>query len=83
MAVLNEVQIADAVDVDRGHRVTSLARRSNPLPSGLQAAGPRAKHAVELVCPPADCADDRFQSDLLHADVVYCEASDSRHHFVE
>jgi len=49
VAVLHEVQVADAVDVDRRHRLPAPARGGDPLPAPAQLRGRRPEVAVEFV----------------------------------
>ena len=43
VAVLDEVQLSDAIDVDRRHRLAALARRGDRLPSALESVRARSK----------------------------------------
>src|SRR6185312_14044876 len=61
MAVLDEVEVADADDVDRGHVLPTAPRGRDALPAalGLPRRGPEA--AVELAAATVDRAHDRVQ----------------------
>jgi hypothetical protein len=83
MAVLNEVQLADAVDIDRGHRLAPPAGRSDSLPPALQPAGARAKEPVEITAAAVNRADDRLQRDHLQAEVVFGDPSQDGDHVIE
>jgi hypothetical protein len=83
MAVLYEVQLSDAVDVDRGHRLPSQSRRGDALPPPLEATRPRPKQPVEFAAPPTDSADDRLQGDRPQAEIVFRHPSQGRHNVLE
>jgi hypothetical protein len=83
MAVLDEMQLADAVDVDRGHRLAPPACRSDPLPPALQPVRARAKQPVELAVAAVDGADDRFEADHLQPQVALSDPAQRRHDHIE
>ena len=64
VAVLDEVQLADPVDVDRRHRLAAAHRLRDPLPAPAQAPRGGAEAAVELA-RAIDRADDRVELDRL------------------
>jgi hypothetical protein len=82
MAVVDEVQRSDTVDVDRRHRLTPPARRRDPLPAALLPTGAGAKVPVE-VAATVDGADDRLEGDYPRAEVPFGDPPQGRHHVVE
>ena len=82
VAVLDEVQVADPVDVDRRHRLAAPARRGDPLPARAHVGG-GAEVAVELAAPAVDGADDRVERDHLHAEVALAGAAERRDDLLE
>ena len=66
MAVAHEVQVADAVDVDRRHRLAAALRLRDALPALAQARRRRAEVAVELA-RAVDGPDDRVDVDHLQS----------------
>ena len=70
MAVLDEVQLADPVDVDRRQRPRrGGGRRRSDSQRPRTPVGGRPEGAVEGAGGAIDRADDRVQPDLLHAEV--------------
>ena len=64
MAVDDEVQGADAVDVDRRHRLAAAGRGGDPLPAPAHPARGGPEAAIELA-RDVDRADDRVEVDRL------------------
>jgi hypothetical protein len=83
MAILDEVQLSDSIDVDRGHRLAPPPRRGDPLPSALQSARARAKQPVEFAAPSIDGADDRLQGDRMETEVAFGHSPQGSHHAIE
>ena len=83
VAVLDEVQLADAVHVDRRHRLAAPARRGDALPASAQLRRHGPELAVELADAPVDAADDRVERDRLHAEVVLGAAPERRDDLLE
>ena len=74
VAVLDEVEVADPVDVDRRHRVAAPPRRGDPLPALAHRRRGGPELAVEVALAAVDRADDRLERDHLHAEVVLAAA---------
>jgi hypothetical protein len=83
VAVLNEVQLSDAIGVDGGHRLAAPACRGDPLPSALESASARPKYSVELAAPAIDGADDRVDGDRLEPEVAFGNPSQGGHYISE
>ena len=83
VAVLDEVQLPDPVDVDRRHRLAAPARDRDPLPASAHTGGRGAEVAVKFLFSARDRADDRVEPDLLDAEVVLTAAAERRDHFLE
>jgi hypothetical protein len=83
VAVLDEVQLPDAVDVDRGQRLAASACRSDPLPPVLESVRARPKSPIELAAVATDGTHDRVQRDLPEPEVTFPDSSQSGHHFIE
>ena len=82
VAVLDEVQVADPVDVDRRHRLAAPAGGGDPLPARPHVGG-GAEVAVELAAAAVDGADDRVERDQLDAEVVLARAAERGHDLLE
>lgn len=83
VAVLNEVQLSDAIGVDGGHRLAAPACRGDPLPSALESASARSKYSVELAAPAIDGTDDRVDGDRLEPEVAFGNPSQGGHYISE
>jgi hypothetical protein len=83
VAVLDEVELADAVDVD--------GREFDPLPAGGRHALPappylvrhRTERPVEAARTAIDRPDDRVEPDLLHAEIALPAPAERRHDLLE
>jgi hypothetical protein len=83
VAVDDEMQVANAVDVDRRHRASAPAGRGDALPPSSGPRRRRAKPAVELGAPAIDSADDRVERDGLQPQMPLAGATERRHHLLE
>src|SRR5918994_4188449 len=83
MSVLHEVQVADAVDVDRRHRRSTPARHGNALPPSANTTGCWPEPPIELVAAPIDRPDDRVERDLSHTEIALTDAPQRRDHRLE
>ena len=75
VAVLDEVEVADPVDVDRRHRLAAAARLGDPLPALARLRG-GAEVAVEIALAAVDGADDRLERDHPDAEVLLARAAE-------
>jgi hypothetical protein len=82
VAVLDEVQLTDAVDVDGRHGLALALRGVDSLPAWAHSARGGTEAAVELAVA-VDGSDDRVQRDRLQAQVSLAPAAQSAHHFLE
>ena len=82
VAVADEVQRADPVDVDRRHRLAAAHRLRDPLPALPRAALRGPKLAVELA-RAVDGADDRVEVDGLQAEPALAAPPERRDDLVE
>src|SRR4051812_38189564 len=83
VAVLDEVQLADPVDVDRRQRLAPPAGGGDPLPAAAHAGRGGAEGAVEHARRAVHGAHDRVERDLLHAEVALAAPPERRHHLLE
>ena len=83
VAVLDEVQLSDAIDVDRRHRLAALARRGDRLPPALQSVRARSKYPIKLAAAAIDGADDRVKGDLPQSEIVFRNPSEDGDHVSE
>ena len=65
VSVDDEVQGADAVHLDRRHRVAAAHRGRDPLPAAPNPSRSRSEVAVELTPGAVHGADDRIELDGL------------------
>jgi hypothetical protein len=82
VAVADEVEIADAVDRDRGERLAAPLGGRDPLPAAAHARGRRTEAAVE-VARPVDGADDRVERDRLQAELHLADHAERLDDLVE
>jgi len=80
--VAHEVQLPDAVDVDRRHRLAAPLGGRDALPARPQAARGRAEAAVELA-PAIDRADDRVERDRLAAEAALAGPAEGLENLLE
>ena len=83
VAVDDEVQRADAVDVDRRHVGAAAHRRRDPLPAPADPVRGGAEAAVEVAARAVDGADDRVEVDRLQAEAPLAPAAERLDHLVE
>ena len=83
VAILDEVQLADPVHVDRRHRLAAATRRRDSLPAPAHARRGGAELAVELVVAACHRTDDAVQSDLVNADVALAATAQRGDHLLE
>ena len=82
VAVLDEVQVADPVDVDRRHRLALPLSQVDPLPALAHPRRGGPEGAVELA-RAVDGADDRVERDQLLAEPAFADAPERLHHLLE
>ncbi|CAA9515010.1 MAG: hypothetical protein AVDCRST_MAG13-3020 [uncultured Solirubrobacteraceae bacterium] len=82
VAVLDEVQAVDPVDVDRRHVLPAAPGGRHAEPAVAELAGGRPERAVELVVA-SDRADDRVQRDGLEPQVGLGAAAERGHDVLE
>jgi len=82
VAILDEVELTDPVDVDRRHALAGPHRRCDALPPLADAVGGRPETAVE-VTSAVHRADDRVEFDRLDAEALLPCTSERREHLVE
>jgi hypothetical protein len=82
VAVLDEVQAVDAVDVDRRHVLPAAPGGGDPEPPAAQLLGGGPERAVELAVA-ADRPDDGVQADRLDPQVGLRPAAERLDHLVE
>jgi hypothetical protein len=82
VAVLHEVQLADPVHVDRGHRLAAALRGRHPLPARAHLARGGPEAAIELATAIHRAHDGVERDDLL-AQLPLAAAPEGRHHLLE
>jgi hypothetical protein len=82
MAVLDEVQLPDAVDVNGRHRLALALRGVDALPAGSHPTRGRVEAAIELA-PPVDGSDDRVELGGLLTQVALAAPAERLNHLVE
>ena len=83
VAVDDEVQGADPVDVDRRHVGAAAHRGRDPLPAPADPVRGRAEAAVELAARAVDRADDRVELDRLEPEPALAAAPERLDDLVE
>ena len=83
VAVDDEVQVADAVDVDRRHVGAAAHRGRDPLPAPPDPVRGRPEAAVEVPARAVDGADDRVEIDRPQAEAALAAAPERLDHLVE
>src|SRR5687767_7036671 len=82
VAILDEVELADPVDVDRRHAFAAALGGGDALPARAHAARGGAKAPVELAAA-VDRAHDRVERDRLLAEPALTAAAKGAHHLLE
>jgi hypothetical protein len=82
VSVLDEVQLADAVDVDRGQRLAAAHRGGDALPARADSPGGGAELAVE-VARAVDGSDDRVERDHLQPELALTRTPERRYDLLE
>ncbi len=82
VAVADEVQLADAIDVDRRQRLAAAHRLGDALPAAAKPGGLGAELAIELALA-IDRADDRVELDRLQPEALLAAVAERREHLVE
>jgi DNA-binding CsgD family transcriptional regulator len=83
VAVLDEVQLPDPIDVDWRHRFPAAACRGDRLPPSLDPVRSWSKKPVKLATLAIDAADDRIERDLLDPDVALGNPPQGGHHVIK
>jgi hypothetical protein len=83
VAVLDEVQGPDPVDLDRREIDTTPARRRDVQPAAPQPPRRGPERAIEVARPAADRADDRVQRDVGDAKIGLRPAAERRDDVLE
>ena len=83
VAVDHEVELADAVDLDRRHVGPAAHRGRNPLPAPADAVRRGAEAAVEVASRAVDSADDRVEVDRLQPEPPLAATAERLDHLVE
>src|SRR5687767_7835841 len=82
VAVADEVQRADAVNIDRRHRLAASHRLRDPLPA-LPAAALRGPEVAVELARAVDGADDRVELDRLQPEAALAAAPERGNDLVE
>jgi len=82
VAIAHEVQLADAIDVDRRHRLPAPLRLGDALEARSHARRSRAKRTVELLAA-IDGSHDRVDRDDLDPEVALADPAERLDDLVE
>ena len=83
VTILDEVEVADPIDVDRWHGLTASTSGRDPLPPAADAGRGRPELTVESAALPVDAANDRIQADRLKAEVSLAAAAEGGNYLLE